>query len=128
MKRRDFIKISAAGAAVLGAGSVLPSGAQAGSGETGEMAVRVNPVNGDKTSLIGYGCMRWPMIKGPDGKDVIDQEAVNEMVDYAIEHGINYFDTSPAYLQGQSERAAGTALRAKSMVRSRGRPISSNCL
>ena len=110
MKRRDFIKISATGAAVLGVGSVIPSGAQAGSGDTGEMAVRVNPVNGDKTSLIGYGCMRWPMIKGPDGKDVIDQEAVNEMVDYAIEHGINYFDTSPAYLQGQSERAAGTAL------------------
>ena len=75
-----------------------------------EMAVRVNPINGDKTSLIGYGCMRWPMKKGADGKDYIDQEAVNEMVDYAIEHGINYFDTSPAYLQGQSERAAGIAL------------------
>ena len=32
------------------------------------------------------------------------------MVDYAIAHGINYFDTSPAYLQGQSEKAAGIAL------------------
>ena len=32
------------------------------------------------------------------------------MVDYAMAHGINYFDTSPAYLQGQSERAAGIAL------------------
>jgi predicted aldo/keto reductase-like oxidoreductase len=50
------------------------------------------------------------MIKGPDGKDIIDQEAVNEMVDYAMEHGVNYFDTSPAYLQGLSEDAAGKAL------------------
>jgi hypothetical protein len=32
------------------------------------------------------------------------------MVDFAIEHGVNYFDTSPAYLQGQSEKAAGIAL------------------
>ncbi len=74
------------------------------------MALRENPVNGDKVSLIGFGCMRWPMIKDSDGKDIIDQEAVNEMVDYAIEHGINYFDTSPVYLQGQSEKAAGIAL------------------
>ena len=32
------------------------------------------------------------------------------MVDYAIEHGVNYFDTSPAYCQGQSERSTGIAL------------------
>jgi len=54
--------------------------------------------------------MRWPMVRNADGKSEINQEAVNEMVDYAIEHGINYFDTSPAYLQGQSEKAAGIAL------------------
>ena len=76
------------------------------------MIYRENPRNGDRVSLLGFGCMRWPMIKGagPDGKDIIDQEAVNEMVDYAIAHGVNYFDTSPAYLQGLSEDAAGKAL------------------
>ena len=35
---------------------------------------------------------------------------VNQMVDYAIAHGVNYFDTSPAYCQGKSEQATGIAL------------------
>ena len=106
MKRRDFIKISGAAALAAACG---PKGAQSGAGTVnegpGEMLMRENPRNGDRISALGFGCMRWPMVDG-----VIDQEAVNEMVDYAIEHGINYFDTSPAYLRGQSEKAAGIAL------------------
>ena len=48
----------------------------------------------------------------PDGKgDIIDQDGVNELVDYAIEHGVNYFDTSPVYVQGWSEKATGIALK-----------------
>ena len=43
--------------------------------------------------------------------DEIDQEAVNDLIDYAIAHGVNYFDTSPAYVQGLSERATGIALK-----------------
>ena len=113
MERRDFIKISGAGALALGAAAVgcAPKKAATSQAEEGpeEMVLRENPVNGDKVSLLGFGCMRWPMID-VDGQRVIDQEAVNEMVDYAIEHGINYFDTSPAYLMGQSEKAAGIAL------------------
>ena len=110
MNRRDFLKTSAAAAVAV---ACAPKGGQAGNdGGAGEEAMiyRENPRNGDKVSLLGFGCMRWPMVKGPDGKDVIDQEAVNEMVDYAIAHGVNYFDTSPAYLQGLSEDAAGKAL------------------
>ena len=113
MKRRDFIKIS--GAAALAA-ACAPKDARSVSGMTEneqgaeQMVYRENPKNGDKVSLLGFGCMRWPMVKDANGQDVIDQEAVNEMVDYAIEHGVNYFDTSPAYLQGQSEKAAGIAL------------------
>ena len=108
MKRRDFIKIS--GAAALAA-ACAPKGSSLGSEAQEEaMEYRTNPNNGDRISLLGFGCMRWPMIKDPSGKDIIDQEAVNEMVDYAIAHGVNYFDTSPAYLQGQSEKAAGIAL------------------
>ena len=111
MDRRDFIKIS--GAAALAA-ACAPKDARTKSGVTEEgpeqMVYRKNPKNGDEVSLLGFGCMRWPMVKDAGGKDVIDQEAVNEMVDYAIAHGVNYFDTSPAYLQGQSEKAAGIAL------------------
>ncbi|MBP5719917.1 MAG: aldo/keto reductase [Bacteroidales bacterium] len=110
MDRREFIKISgAAGIGALATGCRTPKTTP--SEDTPEqMEVRENPVNGDKVSLLGFGCMRWPMVKDASGKDVIDQEAVNEMVDYAIEHGVNYFDTSPAYLQGLSEKAAGEAL------------------
>lgn len=112
INRRDFLK--AAGAGIVGAAG-LGSLAGCGNGpakenaEGGRMEYRIAP-DGSKVSLLGYGCMRWPMIKDSEGKDVIDQEAVNEMVDYAYSHGVNYYDTSPAYLQGQSEAAAGTAL------------------
>ena len=114
MKRRDFIKISGAAAAGLGIAACAPRGtdgagtktAAAASGEiTGEMAQHYPGI-----SLLGYGCMRWPMIQGPDGRDVIDQEAVNALVDEAIAHGVNYFDTSPVYLQGKSEEASSIAL------------------
>ena len=75
------------------------------------MTYRINPGNSDKVSILGYGCMRWPMIKDENEKDIVDQETVNRLVDYAIEHGVNYFDTSPVYLQGQSEQATGVALK-----------------
>ena len=42
---------------------------------------------------------------------MIDQDAVNELVDYAIAHGVNYFDTSPVYVQGWSEKSTGIALK-----------------
>ena len=61
-------------------------------------------------SLLGYGCMRWPTYKAEDGKQKIDQQKVNELVDYAISHGVNYFDTAPVYLEGDSERATAEAL------------------
>ncbi len=63
---------------------------------------------GDESiSLLGMGCMRFPR-KGSGRRAPLDQEAVNQMIDYALEHGINYFDTAPAY--GDSERATGEAL------------------
>lgn len=79
---------------------------------TDKMTYRVNPKTNKKVSLLGYGCMRWPIIPDPNhpGEDLIDQEEVNRMVDFAIEHGVNYFDTSPAYCKGRSEKAVGIAL------------------
>ena len=99
MDRRDFIKIS--GAAAVAAACAPKTSAPRTEEGPEQMLMRENPRNGDRISALGFGCMRWPMIE-QDGKRVIDQEAVNEMVDYAIEHGVNYFDTSPAYLMGQS--------------------------
>lgn len=77
---------------------------------TDKMEYRTNPNTGDKVSILGYGCMRWPMRKGENGRDVLDQEKINELVDYAVAHGVNYFDTAPVYCQGNSERATGIAL------------------
>ena len=73
----------------------------------GKMTCRTNPTTGDKVSLLGYGMMRLPMV---DGTEDFDQEMINRQVDYAIEHGVNYFDTSPVYCRGLSERCTGIAL------------------
>lgn len=114
MDRRDFLKTAGAGALAVGTTSLtgcsFSSDKRAEVSGDASMQMRTSPKNGEKVSLLGYGCMRWPMKKGEDGKDHIDQEAVNEMVDYAYRNGVNYYDTSPAYLQGQSEEAAGIAL------------------
>ena len=67
---------------------------------------------GVSPSLLGFGCMRFPMQPGadsPTGPEVNEQGAF-ALVDYAIAHGVNYFDTSPAYCRGHSEHATGVAL------------------
>lgn len=61
-----------------------------------------------KLSALGMGAMRLPVIDGQDTK--IDQDAVQQMVDMAIEKGINYFDTAYGYHGGNSEIAMGKAL------------------
>ena len=80
----------------------------------GEMTYRTNPNTGDKVSILGYGMMRLPVEAGGSARENpnsdIDQEMVNQQVDYALAHGINYFDTSPAYCKGLSEHATGIAL------------------
>ena len=77
--------------------------------KTGGMTYRTTPTTGDKVSLLGYGCMRWFTLRNKD-TGIIDQEAVNRLVDYAIEHGVNYFDTAPVYCDGECERVTGIAL------------------
>lgn len=119
--RRKFLKILGAGAvtttaAVYGCGSKgnsAASGSATGSVPTDQMTYRINPTTGDRVSLLGYGCMRLPTITNSsagDNQDDIDQEMVNELTDYALAHGVNYFDTSPAYCKGRSEHAMGIAL------------------
>ena len=73
-----------------------------------KMTYRINPTTKDKVSLLGYGMMRLP--SRTENKDDYDQEMINQQTDYAIAHGVNYFDTSPVYCQGKSEHCTGIAL------------------
>ena len=109
------MKAAGAGAATLGVSACKEAAQSAGLSTQadqgpGAMEMRTNPNSGDVVSILGYGCMRWKMKKDEEGRDIVDQDNVNELVDYAIAHGVNYFDTSPVYLQGQSEAAAAKAL------------------
>lgn len=115
--RRGFLRnlgiLGAAGVlGACGAGVASSDGAKSGRGQ-GAMTKRLNGATGDSVSILGYGCMRLPtkaLVSGNEADDEIDQNAVNESVDYAIAHGVNYFDTSPAYCKGHSEEAMGVAL------------------
>ncbi|MDE6487512.1 MAG: aldo/keto reductase [Muribaculaceae bacterium] len=121
--RREFLRRLGLGAAAVAA-STLPGcknvAEKKADGDSplaeiprDSMTYRTNPTTGDKVSLLGYGCMRWPTVTGGsarDGEDSIDQEEVNRLVDKALEYGVNYFDTSPAYCKGKSEEATGIAL------------------
>jgi len=116
LSRRRFLEAFGSGAALAAAaltGCDRRNGPQTDPTDetadipTDRMTYRTNPTTGDRVSLLGYGCMRWPTV---GGSDEIDQETVNELVDYALAHGVNYFDTSPAYCKGHSERATGIAL------------------
>ena len=59
-------------------------------------------------SALGMGCMRLPVINGNDAQ--VDEAAVDEMVAYAMEQGVNYYDTAWGYHDGNSELALGRAL------------------
>ena len=101
------------GAAALGVAACAPKAAEqvAASDFQGNKELKGEMLqNYPGIGTLGYGCMRWPMKKDANGRNVIDQDEVNRLVDFALEHGINYFDTSPVYLGGDSERATAEAL------------------
>ena len=68
-----------------------------------------NPYQGLSLSALGMGAMRLPVKDGEDS--IIDQKAAEEMITYAMEHGVNYYDTAWGYHGGNSERIIGQALR-----------------
>lgn len=62
-----------------------------------------------KLSALGMGAMRLPVIDGND--ENIDEEATKEMVAYAMQKGINYYDTAWGYHGGESEIVMGKVLK-----------------
>ena len=59
-------------------------------------------------SLLGLGCMRFPVLDNDNAK--IDEEESTTMIRYALDNGINYFDTAYPYHGGESEAFLGRAL------------------
>ena len=107
MNRRQFLHKLGLGAAAVALDplSVLAGETKAPQNNDGgdvqnQMTYRVKHGSGDKVSLLGFGMMRLPD----------DQDEINRLVDYAIAHGVNYFDTAPVYKGGRSEEMTGIAL------------------
>ncbi|MGB8220032.1 MAG: aldo/keto reductase [Methanoregula sp.] len=69
------------------------------------MLYRTVPKTGDRLSILGFGCMRFP-----SKKRGIDEERTIQQIRHAIDSGANYFDTAPAYHFGKSEQILGRAL------------------
>ncbi len=70
------------------------------------MLYRTMKKNGDELSILGFGCMRFPMIEG----GAVDEHKAIEQIRYAIDHGVNYLDTAWPYHGGASETILGKAL------------------
>ena len=70
------------------------------------MLFRKVPKTGDELSILGFGYMRLP-IKSGGG---IDEERAIRQLRYAIDNGVNYVDTAPAYHFGKSEKILARAL------------------
>ncbi len=134
--RRDFLKVSGTTVATAALascgiqdnnadGEVDYMGHHTGPVPSDKMTYRTNPNNGDKVSLLGYGWMRLPTVKNGSARtqentnnDALDQDQINHLCKYALDHGVNYFDTSPAYCRGKSEESLGIALEASGYERS----------
>ncbi len=132
--RRDFLKVGGTVAATTALAScggkqnaevdLDPMGHHTGEVPKDKMTYRTNPKTGDRVSILGYGWMRLPTTKGGSARtadnpnnEEIDQEQVNRLCRYALDHGVNYFDTSPAYCRGRSEESLGIALEQSGYAR-----------
>ena len=67
--------------------------------------MQYNDFHGEKISALGFGLMRLPVIGGDQSNP--DYDKVEEMVKFAVENGINYFDTAYPYHNGSSEKVLG---------------------
>lgn len=73
------------------------------------MTTRTYQKTSEEISLLGFGCMRLPLVNGASQE--IDYAKACELIDYAYSHGVNYFDTAYVYHGGKSEVFLGEALK-----------------
>lgn len=73
------------------------------------VVTRKDKITGEEVSLLGFGCMRLPVLK--KGEPAIDEKQAMKMIDFGYRHGINYFDTAYPYHEGLSETFVGKALK-----------------
>lgn len=102
MKRREFIINSAF---AIG-GTALLSACGEKKLIKSENQVAKRRYRDIEVPLLALGCMRLPM-----RNDEIDQQELDRMVDYCMEHGANYFDTAYMYVDSKSEFAIGKSLK-----------------
>lgn len=72
------------------------------------MKYRTLGKNNEHVSVLGFGCMRFPIIDNDTSK--IDEEKSTKLLRYAIDNGVNYIDTAHPYHGEQSEAFVGRAL------------------
>ncbi len=104
LNRRQFLRTLGLGTAMVALNPMEVLGQEkkiAPASADNKMTYRVQNGTGERVSLLGFGMMRLPSD---------NQELVNQLVDYALAHGVNYFDTAPIYTRGQNEGIVGAAL------------------
>ncbi len=81
------------------------------------MKYRTLGKSGVEVSVLGFGCMRLPIQGGTESaadifnpEKLIDEDEGTRMINYAVDHGVNYFDTAYGYHGGQSEIFLGRAI------------------
>lgn len=107
MKRREFIVNSL----LTVGGTALLSSCNIGGSKKGDKTKREGMVVTRKFQdldipLLSMGCMRLPTVNGQ-----IDVPHVEKMTEYAMQHGVNYFDTAYMYHAGESEPVMGKILK-----------------
>lgn len=73
------------------------------------MQYRILGKTGIKLSILGFGCMRFPVLNNDEGR--INEPETDKILIEAIKNGVNYFDTAYTYHNGTSEDFVGRFLK-----------------
>lgn len=116
MRRRDFLiggglaAFAAGGTYAAWRAGLLDFLAADADGKHPAQVIRrpYGPEPGRMLSVLGFGMMRLPILAQDPNR--IDEELAQKLVDYAVRHGVNYFDTAYMYMGGNSQKFTGKAL------------------